>query len=891
RAMTPERWKKLETIFHQALDLGEEARPAFLSEACGEDEMLRREAERLIAASEGEDSFIDSPICAEAVEPSDGNGNRSMEGRFIGPYRIVSLLGRGGMGEVYLAEDTRLERKIALKLLPADHTRDPDRVRRFEREAKAASALNHPNILTIHEIGETDGIHYIVSEHVEGSTLRAMMQRGRPGINEAITIAEQITAALSVAHESGIIHRDIKPENVMVRPDGLVKVLDFGLAKLTESQSPAVDSQTSTVGRFSTEPGVVMGTVSYMSPEQVRGLEVDRRTDVFSLGVMLYEVIAGRRPFEGATVIDLIAALLTAEPPPLRQHCAEATEELEQITAKCLAKDQEARYQSADELLTDLRALKIDLITDPTIDSAKSRRKLPGRPFPSWHTTAIAALVILALVILAAMTIVYTLFSRTKPVTQQPEVRSLAVLPFKSLNREAVDEYLGLGIADAIITRTSRMKTLIVRPISAVRSYHDQEADPLEAGRHLQVDAVLDGSVQRVGDHLRVTLNLRRVQDGVSLWAEALDQEMKHAFALQDDISSNVARALHLTLTAGEEKQLASPPTRNAEAYDYYLRGRYYLAQQTGESLRTAMTMFERAAALDPNFALAHAGLADASIRIFFGADTDKKYEERAFIALEKALALDPELAEAYVIRANLTWNIANRFPHERAYKEHQRALAINPNLASAHASLAGHIIHIGLFDKAMDALQTTLRLEPNNSFAPPRIARIYWYQQKYEQALELYEKSAYGGFLAEKALTLWHLGLKVEAFAELEKGLKQPSLGRGSRADLQAAYAILLADAGNRRKAEEHILLAVESGQGLSHFHHAAFSIACAYALIGEKQSAMEWLERTAEEGMPCYPLFDTEPALNSLRDDPQFKSFMEKMKKQYEGYLRDLG
>ncbi|MGH9843697.1 MAG: serine/threonine-protein kinase, partial [Blastocatellia bacterium] len=318
--MTPERWKKLDALFHEALELQGEARAAHLAKVCDGDEQLRAEAEKLLAAHERESSFIDSPILAEVAEPTD-DGNESLVGRRIGHYKIVSLLGRGGMGEVYLAEDSRLERKVALKVLPSAFTQNQDRVRRFEREAKAASALNHPNILTIHEIGELDGAHYIVSEFVEGETLRALIERGRLGISQAIAIAEQVAGALSVAHQAGIIHRDIKPENVMARPDGLVKVLDFGLAKLTErpAATPEVDSQAETIARLSTEPGVVMGTVPYMSPEQARGQKVDHRTDIFSLGVLLYEMLAGRRPFEGATASDVIVALLTAEPLPLRQ--------------------------------------------------------------------------------------------------------------------------------------------------------------------------------------------------------------------------------------------------------------------------------------------------------------------------------------------------------------------------------------------------------------------------------------------------------------------------------------------------------------------------------------------------------------------------------------------
>ncbi len=526
--MTPERWKKLDVLFHEALELQGEARAAHLAKVCGDDEQLRAEAERLLVAHEREGSFIDSPVFAETAGPTE-ESNEFQAGRRIGPYVIVSQLGRGGMGEVFLAEDTKLERKVALKVLPAVFTKNPDRLRRFEREAKAASALNHPNILTIHEIGEDGGAHYIVSEFVEGETLRAIIKRGGLAVSHATGIAIQIAGALSLAHEAGIIHRDIKPENVMVRPDGLVKILDFGLAKLTEQPASTVvaDSQTAAPAPLSTESGVVMGTVSYMSPEQARGQKVDHRTDIFSLGVMLYEMIAGCRPFAGATMSDEMAALLIAEPPPLRKHRAETPAALERIVSKCLAKDREERYQSAAQLCTDLRDLERDLQSPAAVTAVKSRElsgRRRARPF----------LIIATLAVLAVAVLIFVL-SRPKQTTNQQavtEVRSLAVLPFKSLNRETGDDYLGLGIADAIITRTSQMKTLVVRPISAVHGYHNQKVDPLEVGRELQVDAVLDGSVQRVGDHLRVSLNLLRVPDGASLWAKTLDREMKTCFRI-----------------------------------------------------------------------------------------------------------------------------------------------------------------------------------------------------------------------------------------------------------------------------------------------------------------------------------------------------------------------
>src|SRR5262245_29819178 len=371
--MTPEQWKKLDALFHEALELDKEARAAHLARVCGDDGQLREEAERLLAAHEREGDFIEAPSFAETMGPSADDLNQSPVGRRIGPYQVISMLGRGGMGEVFLAEDTRLERKVALKILPGDFTQSPDRLRRFEREAKAASALNHPNILTIHEIGESDGAHYIVSEFVEGETLRAMIERGRLDVDQAITIAEQLASALGVAHEAGIIHRDIKPENVMVRPDGLVKVLDFGLAKLTEmriadcglrieeaemlARTSQDIPQSAIRNPHSTEPGVVMGTVSYMSPEQARGEKVDHRTDIFSLGVMLYEMLAGRRPYAGATPGETIAAILRDEPPELSERNAKVGPHLEKIVRRCLEKKPERRFQSARDLAFALETL------------------------------------------------------------------------------------------------------------------------------------------------------------------------------------------------------------------------------------------------------------------------------------------------------------------------------------------------------------------------------------------------------------------------------------------------------------------------------------------------------------------------------------------------------
>src|SRR5262245_33159936 len=493
--MTPERWKKLDALFHEALGLHGEARATHLAKVCGDDEQLREEAERLIAAHERAGSFIDSPIFAGTEGLTNDEDNESQVGRRIGPYQVVSLIGQGGMGKVYLAEDIRLERKVAIKVLPAAVTQDPDRLLRFEREAKATSALNHPNILTIHEIGEVDGAHYIVSEFVEGETLRERMRRGALSLTAALDVARQVAGALAAAHAAGIVHRDIKPENVMARPDGLVKVLDFGLAKLAElSTAPpkaGAASQMPAASQLSTEPGLVMGTAQYMSPEQARGQKVDHRADIFSLGVMLYEMLAGRRPFEGATTIDVMAAILTKEPEPLDEHRSEAAPELARAVMRCLAKEPEERFQTASAFAAELKAATErgeqsapgEARRAPDGRSARHARSAFLRSRPVW----IAATLVLLMI---AVVVYWKLAPKAPP---DPQIRSLVVLPLENLSGDPTQEYLADGMTDALIGDLSMIGALRVISRTSAMRYKGAKKSLQQIAGELGVDAVVEG--------------------------------------------------------------------------------------------------------------------------------------------------------------------------------------------------------------------------------------------------------------------------------------------------------------------------------------------------------------------------------------------------------------
>jgi len=558
--MTPDRWQQIEQIYHQALDRTRKQRSAFLNEACDGDQTLRREVESLLAYDERARDFIAAPPDEIAAEMLAADQTTSLIGNNLDHYKIICCLGQGGMGEVYLATDTQLGRKVAIKLLPKQFTAHPDRVQRFKQEARAASGLNHPNILTIYEIGEVDQWHFIVSEFIEGQTLREQMSRGRIELRAALDIATQIALALEAAHQAGIVHRDIKPENVMVRPDGLVKVLDFGLAKLTELPAappePGFDAQAQSVARLNTEPGMVMGTVSYMSPEQARGQQVDHRTDIFSFGVMFYELLAGRRPFVGTSANDLIAALLTSEPKPLSELQPEAPPELERAVSKCLAKKLEDRYQTSRELQADLK--KLEQVT----------RFIPPIRTPIFRL--LAAYVALVAFVVAGFYI-WRSNSSSAAGTATP-IKSIAVLPFKSLGPNSHNEYLELGMADTLITKLSNFKQIIVRPTSAVRRYAAVDQDPVSAGEELKVDSVLDGSLQQRGDRVRITVRLVRTSDGQSLWSLQCDEQCSDVFTLQDIISTKVADAIRSELTGEERKLLAKRYTANTEAYQFYFR-------------------------------------------------------------------------------------------------------------------------------------------------------------------------------------------------------------------------------------------------------------------------------------------------------------------------------
>ena len=895
--MKDERWKQIDEVFHAALERAPERRAAFIDQTCAGDETLRKEVESLIRSHERAESFIESPAGDLAAEML-ASAHEKSTGRTIGPYRIIKLLGAGGMGEVYLAEDTRLGRRVAVKLLPAEATRDEERLHRFEREARAASALNHPNIITIHEIGQAEGAHFIVTEYIEGQTLRHHMSITTMTMSEALDTAIQAAGALEAAHKAGIVHRDIKPENIMLRTDGLIKVLDFGLAKLTETQSS--DSESSMQARVLTRTGVVMGTVTYMSPEQTRGLALDTRSDIFSLGIVIYEMIAGRVPFDGETTSDVIVSILEKDPTPLSEYAPEAPIELQRILKKALAKARDERYQAAQDLLTDLKDLKQELELRAKLNAAatgETRRSLDtdgntatqtdepglGRATPSvgylWANRGARWKMAIAALALVAATVLGLLLTKWKTVSDanraQPALasgmKSIAVLPFKPLSAESRNESLELSMADTLINKLSGIKQLVVWPLSDVRKYRELEQNSIAAGRELGVDYVLEGTLHMAGEETRVTWRLLNVKDGSAVSADKCDKQCSRVFELQDAIAEQIGGALALKLTEEEKRQVVKHYTESPEAYQLYALG------MSESDLKERAEYLERAIKIDPNYALAYARLFGA----YFGPATrgfyvsDEERQKLEWIA-KKAVELDDTLALAHVALAHIR---KSYWDWEGADREFKRALELDPNSLEANGLYSAFLIDVGRLDEALGYGKRADQLNPRDSGRlSTNEAYAYYHIRQYDKAIELWLKGRKSNEplgnhqLAEAYLAK---GMYEQAVAEMEKVVgvrKEPR-----RWDGYPILAFAYAKAGRR---DDALKILDEQKRLAKQDYITPYNFAIIYTGLGDKDRAFEYLEKAyADHSHPLYH-FPSRPLFDSLHSDPRYAEMVRRMK-----------
>ena len=626
--MNSERWQQIDNLLQCALAQPPGQRSVFLAQACSGDDSLRREVESLIASHDQSGNLLEIPLSQIAADLFVESQPQSAVGHTIGPYKVLDRLGTGGMGEVYLAQDPRLGRKIALKLLPVYFTKDTDRLHRFEQEARAASALNHPNIVTIYEIGQADGHHFIATEFIDGVTLRELLVKSEMKLGEGLNIAVQVAGALAAAHAANIVHRDIKPENIMIRGDGYVKVLDFGLAKLTEPQRPNEESTGTSV---KTNPGMVMGTAQYMSPEQARGLAVDQRTDIWSLGIVLYEIASGSVPFQGETATDVILSVVERDPLPLVRS-SEVPAELERIVNKSLRKNREERYQTIQELALDLKSLEQNLaqLAPPaggwlnTRKTASTEALAPGTgpgtliPRPTSSAEYVisglrshkqATLVTLAALLITVAAVTY--FSYFAKRTEQ--IDSIAVMPFVNVSADANADYLSDGVSDSIINNLSELPSFKkVIALSSVLRYKGKQIDPQAIGRTYNVQAVLTGRVIQSGDDLSISAELVDVRDNRHLWGQQYNRKLADVTAVPREIAQALSEKLRLTLSGDDRKQLTKHYTESTEAFEAYWKGRYHNNKKTPEELQESIRYFQRAIEIDPNFALPYAGLASS---------------------------------------------------------------------------------------------------------------------------------------------------------------------------------------------------------------------------------------------------------------------------------------
>src|SRR5882724_5720682 len=862
--MTPARFQTIEEIYRAALDQEPDKISTFLDTACGGDEVLRRKVEALLTSRERASSFIETSAIGLATRIIENGQADLLVGQTFGHYKISKPIGSGGMGEVYLATDIKAGRKAALKLLPMHFTGDAERLHRFQQEAHALVGLNHPNILTVYEIGEDHSTNYIASELIEGETLRQRLERGPTLQSEAIDVATQVASALVAAHNAGIVHRDIKPENIMLRPDGYVKVLDFGIAKLAESAFAEPPSQCfgvpgATADRAGsmtlaeTNLGSILGTVRYMSPEQACGAQVDATTDIWSLGVVLYEMVTGHAPFTGDTPKEVMSAILEKEPPPLTSYNKQPLPELQQIISKTLRKDRTERYQSAGEMLQALKSLRHKLEV-----SSELERSMIG---PSWLRWARSPIALTFVLLVSALVLALPFYRHRKLTTSLPPDKSIAVLPFLDLSPAKDQEYFCDGISEEVLDALARVDGLRVVSRTSSFSFKGKSTDVNEIGKKLNVENVLEGSLRREGNRVRITTQLINARNGFRIWSETYERELQGVFAVQDEITRSIVDALKMKLAVS----LPVHEQRNTEAYELYLQGRFFSNKSSEADLRRALGFFQGAVEKDPTFARAWTGIAKVW---YFLADVYVKPLEAYPASKEaalRAIALDENDSEAhcYLSEAKrvLDWNL------EGADTELKRAVQLDPNSAPAHFFLSMLPLFRGdlqeglrlvleaekldpvspitsyvataaylandRIDDAINEGQRTLLLDPNYFYLDSNLAAAYRDKGSFPEAIALYTKS--------------------------QEATHLPSSG----------LAITYARMGREMEAQNILAQLVQAREKR---YVSAPVIAAVYVAFGEKEEAFRWLERAFAEHSGILQWIAFLPEFRPLHSDARF-------------------
>lgn len=837
----------MENIFHAALTLPVQERGAYLEGACKGDKQLYVEVSSLISALESSKNFLDDPVISLGMSVLSQSTEHSLTGKTIGFYRVLSLLGRGGMGEVYLAEDTRLERKVALKFLSETFTGDGWAKRQLGKEAQAAAMLDHPNICTVYDFEEAGDHAFIVMQYVEGETLADLIRKGCLQPDEMVDIARQIVGAVAEAHARGVIHRDLKPKNMMVTPNRQVKVLDFGLAKTVAQPEPKTAAES--ISQLS-QAGVLKGTVAYMSPEQLRGETLDFRSDVFSLGTVLFELLTGSNPYVRGTTAETISAILTLQPAQLNRDLRRIPRELSRIVICCTQKNQEDRYPSARELKFDLEKL-----------SSQSRYSLKRYASPSY--LKFAAMVIL-LILVAASAFIYKSWTRSY---------SLAVIPFTNHSGDSSLDYMEESFTGTLISRLSKLPRLRVNSLTMVSRYKKSAAAvvPQQIGSELGVDVVLTGTIVKQGDVRELIAQLKSSVDGHEIWSETYDLNAIQPFDLKEDICEQVAAKL----TSQRRVLASSPETKNREAYFAFLRGKYYLSNRDRQSddkipnIDKAIESFKQSIALDPAYAEPHAGLADCYVIKNSPAYGHMQTDEAMQLAkgeAQKALQIDEEMPEALTslgtiyLKYDRDWN--------KAEEQFKHAIHAKSDHATAHYWYAELLTITGRFSEAMKEITLAKKFDPTSSLNRSAFCRQFYYVRDYERAASCLNdllQEEHDSFTARHTLgyVLIRQGKLDEAVKTLQtlrdtnKAWKLPTLG----------YA--LGQAGRYVEAQQ-ILEEVKEMQKQDQIPN--MDMALVYLGMGNKDEFFNWLEKAYMNKDAALIYLNIEPSFDSIRSNPRF-------------------
>lgn len=747
----------------------------------------------------------------------------------IGRYRILERIGRGGMGEIYTARDEGLDRIVAVKTISPRRALDEDARRRLILEARAAASLSHPFICTIHEALETDGGPVIVMEYVPGETVAARARAGPIPHRELCRLADEVAEALAAAHARGIVHRDITANNVMITSDGHAKVMDFGLARV----QPAAGVDAETRSLMGASDGLIVGTPAYLAPELLRGQRASVRSDLYGFGAVMYLMATGRLPFgDASTDAQLMADILTRVPVAPRSIVPSLPWPVERIIQRLLDKAPENRFGSA----ADVRA---------ALAQAAAAHGAP-------HAA-----------------------------------QSIAVLPFTALG-QGIDPDLGAALADATITDLASIRSLLVRPTSAVLRYRDMRIDPLQAGRELSAEFVVSGSLQRSGRRIRVSVQVHATSDGRSVWATKIDSSLDDVFGMQDEVSREIARSLEVRLTQADGERLEAAPKAAGAAREHFLRGRLHMMRETVESVDAAVRQFQRAIEIEPSFAQAYAELSAAYFKLGFSFRPGEDYHARAAAMAEKALAIDPALPEGRFLRASLLWNPTAGFNHEPAIRELNAAVAGGPGLHQARDFLGIVLLHVSLFDESAREFERALAISPDDGFAYVHVGLNKYYSGDWSAALDISEESWRRAPTAWSAYQLTLVQVQLQRLEEAERIAVAAQRQFPGDVLFHPLLGLVAALRGDDRESARRIELTVANHKAFGHYHHAQYDIACIHAMSGRPELGMQWLTDAARNGFPCHGFFERDRLIQPLHALPAFEALLAESKAESERCLR---